>query len=1078
MTTPVSQYPLPLLPFHEPTQYHAFINLFRYLAIQYKTNTCIYYQGDNASFHSLTYGQVDHISTNLACQWASFLLPHHRDPRPVGFLADHSVDYFIYLVAILKLRVPFLALSPRNSNMAIAHLLEKSNAELVIASEKYIHQAMDACNIVKTKYNKKLSHQLLEPLNLEKMIQEPLHPCAHTIINTRFTKDDENMPMLITHSSGTTSFPKLVAHTNEYFMLMAQTFVYDFQNMQQKPKFTLRASDVLLNTFPLFHIAGMEQTFAALVHGSSCVFLSHPLAQPTDLVHAMKQCPVTYAALPPLMLDDIVMYLKNTANYEPFQQLKYITQVFAGAPLRQNVGDFLAAHDIRLQSVVGCTEIGVYLLNDFIEKRAPWNACRPCKLVAEYCMWEPFDELLDVYHLVIKAGCPKMSPRIANRVNGDFATNDLFMEDPPGSGYWCHLGRIDDTLLMLNGEKTNPTPMEQAIRASYVVKHCLVIGENRPCTGVLVELKDHLVSEQQDIKEQGMMVHAAVATANKDAPNHSRILPHMVYILPIHEHLPLNAKGNVVRKETMKQFEDIIESMYDGFQGTSSMSNVSKISDANILSNDHQLESFLCNEVAGVLGKEPSLIAANKDLSLFDLGLNSLLVVHLRNIITKELTIPIPSNFIYENPSIRAIVHGLRKQEQASTSYTSNSSMESSYKETQALLERYLARAKRDFQACVAIQHQHHDHVVLLTGATGSLGSFMLCDLIQSSRVSKIYCTVRAQSKAAAMNRIRQSFCDRMLDISLLNHVKVEALPTDLNATYFGWDKDTYHRLGQEVTMIQACGWLVDFNQSITHFDRECIQGLYNLLKFAHHPIHPMYVHTISSISAAAAMSTHHSIPETIPPQDPHVALPIGYAQSKYIVEHLFDYLTREKRFPCIIERMGQLCGDTIHGAWSINEQFPLMMMGGGDKLHMMPDLKGTMVDWLPVDYASSTIVDIMLKTSARFTPEDLVGRVFHIVNPNRVTWSHVLKSMHGCGMDFQVVEPEEWVMTLQKHQANPAYRLLSYYQDVLLQGNNQVHETIWETKHTTALVKKLTTAPVLDTKLMSKYYRFWKSYL
>lgn len=69
----------------------------------------------------------------------------------------------------------------------------------------------------------------------------------------------------------------------------------------------------------------MEQTFAAMVHGSSCVFLSQPLAQSTDLVRAMEQCPVTYAALPPLMLDDLAMYLKSTANYEPFQRLKYIT---------------------------------------------------------------------------------------------------------------------------------------------------------------------------------------------------------------------------------------------------------------------------------------------------------------------------------------------------------------------------------------------------------------------------------------------------------------------------------------------------------------------------------------------------------------------------------------------------------------------------------------------------------------------------------------------------------------------------------------------------------------------------------
>lgn len=580
------------------------------------------------------------------------------------------------------------------------------------------------------------------------------------------------------------------------------------------------------------------------------------------------------------------------------------------------------------------------------------------------------------------------------------------------------------------------------------------------------------------------VVHAAVANANKDAPNHSHILPHMVYILPSHQHLPVNAKGNVIRKETMKQFHDVIETMYDDFmQGTISSLDVAQMSDANIISNDYQqLESFLCTEIAGVLEKEVSFIAFNKDVSLFDLGLNSLLAIHLRNIISKTLKVSIPSNFIYEHSSIRSLVHALGRKEPSTIS--SSDTTEQHYKETQALLEHYLACAKRDFQKCTAIQQQHHGHVVLLTGATGSLGSFMLCDLIQSSRVTKIYCSVRithcgSNTKATAMNRIRQSFRDRMLDISLLDHVKVEALPTDFNATYFGWGKATYNQLRQEVTMVQACGWLFDFIHPIAHFDKECIQGLYNLLKFAHHPIHPMYVHTISSISATAAMGVDH-IPETISPQDPHVALAMGYAQSKYIVEHLFDYLMREKHFPCIVERMGQLSGDTIHGAWSKSENYPLMIIGGGEKLHMMPDLKDAVIDWLPVDYASSCIVDIMLKTSATYTPEDLVGRVFHIVNPNRVSWSHVLKAMHGCGMDFQTVELEEWIMTLQKHQSNPAYRLLSFYQHVLLQGEKdaqkQWQKQIWETKHTAGLAKMLNRAPVVDTRLMSKYYTFWKN--
>ena len=73
---------------------------------------------------------------------------------------------------------------------------------------------------------------------------------------------------------------------------------------------------------------------------------------------------------------------------------------------------------------------------------------RPSSSVLPYCMWEPIDESKGVYHLALKAECPTLATNIGNRVNGDYATGDLFMEDPPKSGYWRHLGRNDDTLVM------------------------------------------------------------------------------------------------------------------------------------------------------------------------------------------------------------------------------------------------------------------------------------------------------------------------------------------------------------------------------------------------------------------------------------------------------------------------------------------------------------------------------------------------------------------------------------------------------------------------------------------------------
>lgn len=553
-------------------------------------------------------------------------------------------------------------------------------------------------------------------------------------------------------------------------------------------------------------------------------------------------------------------------------------------------------------------------------------------------------------------------------------------------------------------------------------------------------------------------MHEAVAKANANAPNYSIILPEMIYILPLNKHLPTTVKGNVVRKSAIKEFEDVIERMYTNFmQGTGNIRN----QDINSASPIQEVESMVVHAASTVLGKSPALIASNKQQSLFDLGLNSLLAIQLRNTIAAKFG-HISNTFLYEHPSIQAIATALKSPN------TVNSNDEQRYQETQALLESYIARANVDFGTCITTDTQKtgdEQHVVLLTGSTGALGAFILRDLICSPKVSKIYCPVRVTPTSGnLMDRIVESFNARRLDVSLLNTGKVEALKMDLNAEYLGWSKEVYERLKQEITIIQACGWLVDFNQPITHFDKECIQGLYNLLKFAHCPINPIRVHTISSVSATAAIKVNR-VAETTLPGDPHVAMPMGYAQSKYIVEHLFDYLTREKGMPCIVERMGQVCADTLAGAWSIHEQYPLMIVGGGAMLKKMPDLNKLTIDWIPIDYAASSITDIMLNTTN--TPiEQLTGRVFHIVNPNHVSWSDVLQAMQACGMQFDIVKPEEWVADLSKHQDNPAYRLLSFYESNLI-GDHRM--PIFETEN--AILKA---APTFDAKMLRKCLDYW----
>lgn len=61
-----------------------------------------------------------------------------------------------------------------------------------------------------------------------------------------------------------------------------------------------------------------------------------------------------------------------------------------------------------------------------------------------------------------------------------------------------------------NGEKTNPVPMEGALRACPIIRHATVIGEKRQCTAALVELDLEKAVEHTPSEMIELGMHKAV----------------------------------------------------------------------------------------------------------------------------------------------------------------------------------------------------------------------------------------------------------------------------------------------------------------------------------------------------------------------------------------------------------------------------------------------------------------------------------------------------------------------------------------------------------------------------------------
>ncbi|KAI9030908.1 hypothetical protein CLU79DRAFT_785955 [Phycomyces nitens] len=1005
-----------------------------------------YTTGDQDAYEpykNLSYEQVDRISTNLACEWKEAL----QGIKAVGFIDDHSVSYLLSILAIMKLDILFIALSPRNSPSGIASILKKCDSKLIITSEKYNTLAdntakeMEGCGII-----------TYEPIDIEGMSNQPLNSLYCRIIPSQSEANTEK-PVIVIHSSGTTGPPKPIFISNRYLINMTLFFQTSFN--YSYPEMPYNSSTVFLLSTPLYHLFGQLTVFSNIRIGGSIVFLRQLPPSAKEVIFALKYNKCTITAFPPLILEQLLNYCKEENDFSALQQPKIM--FIGGAPLKQELGDFCQAKRINVRTVYGSTEIGAFMASNLRPLSDKWNSVRVTPTIKDYHSWEPYNSEPGLYHLVIKSNSPFSANNISNREDGHYSTNDLFKETPPNSGYYIYYGRMDDILVMENGEKTNPLPIEATIRQCPIVHQCAVFGQGCQCTGVLVELSpDECQKYAPD--EMVNLVYSAVQKANKEAPSHSMILKQMIKILPLNKTLPATDKGTIARKKSNEQYKDMIDKLYEDFL-TASTSLDNSSNDASEWSPE-KVKMFLIESAADVLGLT---LADLKDTtqSLFDLGLNSLLSIQLRNRISQAFG-PISQNFLFQNPTIDQI------QESLSTGNVSGATtIEKSLSKTEEILDSYLERASRDFEVAKSAYIPGQEQVVLLTGATGSLGSFMLCDLLKSPCVSKVYCLVRGK-ESGALNRIYHAFESRNLDTSLLDTSKLVALPMNLNDERLGFSQDFYAKLKTEVTIVQHCAWLLDFNHPVEHYEKECIQGLYNLVKFSYHQTNPIHLHFISSISASAGWGS--VIPESPLPRNTKVAMPMGYAQSKYIVEHLFNYLTKEKKLPCIIERLGQVCGDSINGVWNTNEQYPLMFVGGGNIMKTMPSIDIN-VDWIPVNYASSCIVDIMIKTAGKALPVE--DSVFNIVNPQTVMWTDVLNAMRLCGMKFKTVTIEEWITQLRQEQDIPAFKLLDFYENSF---RNISEAQVWSTSKSSYLCPFLKDVPAFDINLLSKYISYWKS--
>ncbi|KAJ7880350.1 L-aminoadipate-semialdehyde dehydrogenase [Mycena olivaceomarginata] len=919
-------------------------------------------EDNSVVLRTLTYSQVQKTVDRLAWHYSALELP---PPRVIAVFTTSAIDESFLELALAKLGLAALLLSVNNSVPAVAHLCKLTNSTHLIYSEKFTKEAQEAQAILKSQdYDLTLVPDKRFPLWGEGGVESAKVNPFPAILTPEQEKD---RPAVILHSSGSTGFPKPVFVT--HYGLVANIAIN-----QNKPGFS---------TLPVYHGYGHFAIFR-------CMYSTQPITLfPPHLPLTSANICAVLKASPPVKQCFAVPYVIKLLGETPegVTALASFDLVgYAGAAVPDDLGTRLVAAGVNLFSIYGTTETGGLLNSERdMTTDKDWNWLRAKGMILDYLVMEPRGD--NTFEAVVKDGYP---PKIeTNRPDGSYATKDLFLRHPEHNNWYKYIGRLDDTLVQTLGEKTNPVPIELAIRGnSPYVAEAIVFGAGKPQTGCLILPSDLA----KDLSNAEIMekIWPVVEQANAQAPTHSRILPEMIEILP---------SMSILRPACYTKFKDIIEGVYARFEQEGDDGSKLRLEKS-------ELEQFILNEIVKALGPVKSANLDSK-VYLFAFGVDSLQGTRIRNVCQKDLFLS--GYTLGQNGDVFRLADHILSLQAGNASQTDGDQHE-------AQMAGYVQVHKPSAERNEAPGRDAR--VVVLTGATGSLGAHILHQLVSSS-----------SSHADSVQRITESMKTRKLPLPGDKLVSYAANP---NAPLLGLTESEYNAIRDEVTDVIHNAWPVNFVLSLQSYD-EHIGGAVNL---------------INPLPRVAS----RPVPRTFSPA-PSTAASTGYARSKWVVEKLCQRAAAVSGVPVGVLRIGQMVGDSVTGVWNETE-------GRKPVFFFVPLF--THPSWLPVDYAGKGIAEVFLASHPAKS-----AIVYHIVNP----------TLRTAGLEFETVDRTQWVERLSKSdpdgQKNPTIKLLPFFQ--MRYGKAHRQPMVFSTEATAKAAPSIGASPPISPDLVAKWVLHWR---
>lgn len=656
----------------------------------------------------------------------------------------------------------------------------------------------------------------------------------------------------------------------------------------------------------------------------------------------------------------------------------------------------------------------------------------------------------------------------------EWRTKDLFRSHPTKPNLWRFHGRLDDIIVLSNGEKFNPVPSEAIINSHPLVSAVLIVGQGRFQAALLIE------SVRTD-KPQSTLIEElwpTIEKANAQAQSHGRIIRTMIAIADPSKPFERAGKGTVVRKLTADKFSEEIAALYLANE-PGNLQAGPKLSDRYDVD---RVQDFVRQAVAFSFPMND--VKSSDDLYVH--GLDSLKTVEIIAVLKAGLgdqdSSWLSSQTLYTNPTVERLAKNIFDRLQPTSnghpvlSENARVGARNRVELMTGLVQKYTNGMHTASPTATA---PSEGQCIAVTGSTGSLGRSLLRQLLAFPLVTRIYCLDRSIN---ASTKHRDTLTDHHVSLQGPN-ARVNFLKVEYGQANFGLPTQTYKELLNSVDTIIHTAWKVDFNHSLESFEPIHIRGVRHLVDWqiqSPRRPHIVFISSTSSVSRWPMLSNNKKpIPDEFI-EDHSAAQMMGYAESKNVAEHILYEASQEAKVSSTVLRVGQIAGPLMSkGVWNEDEWVPALI-NSSKSLGCLP--KGVPdVDWIPVDSLACIIAELSF-CSRRGKGSSF----FNLVNPHLTTWETLLQTLRyhidscSTGSKVEIVSLSHWIERLKRLDTTnkniisqyPAVKILDFFQSLAAQQN--FGKVQYRVQNAVEASQTMAALPAVGPKAMEVWLKQW----